>query len=355
MTTTNNRISWIDMAKGYGILAVFTGHLVQGTVIGDFVYSFHLPLFFFISGYLFSVKESFPKFFAHKCRTILLPYFVFGLPIVFFAAYYPLVFARNTPRWLPDPAALGEAIVDNLIAFVIQIRYATLWYLAVLFGLNMVMYVLTRFPQVALHIIIVIAMTVVGLDYYARGGFQLPWNVDVIMTTISFFYVGYLLRRHDTVMEKVISLKVWQRLILWAALMAVNIGANIMSFRISGEGLELYRMQYGMPVFTYLSAFAGVFGVVVFSTLFTARPLSYIGEHSMLFFLWHQAIFFELWKQLFPRLGVSDIWRFLYNARGTFQLLGGGLLLILAQIIPTLLIIWGLTELLRRTPLKKMV
>lgn len=350
-----NRISWIDMAKGYGILAVFTGHIVQGTVVGDFVYSFHLPLFFFISGYLFNATLPFGKFMAHKLKSIILPYFVLGLPIVFFAAYYPLVFARNDPMWLPPADKLGEALVENLFGFVFQVRYATLWYLAVLFFLNIVMYILTRVPYKPVHIIIVIAMAVAGLGYYGNGGSWLPWNVDVVMTAIPFFYVGYFIRQYDIVTTRLIPLKALYKLGLWAVFMAINIGANIMTFSRSGSGLEMYQCSYGVPGWTYLSAFAGICGVIVFSTLFDLKPINYIGEHSMLFFLWHQAIFFEFWKYMYPRWGIPDVWRFIGNARSPLELYVGMTLLILAQIIPTCLIIWGLVELLRRTPLRRMV
>lgn len=343
------------MAKGYGILAVFTGHLVQWTPIGDFVYSFHLPLFFFISGYLFNRDRSFGKFVAHKCKSILLPYFVLGLPIVFFNAYYHLAFAGPKFHFIVDGEALIKGIGYNLVLYLVQVRYATLWYLAVLFGVNIVMYLLCRFPYKSLHIIAVVAMTVLGLGYYANGGVQLPWNVDVILTAIPFFYAGYFIRQKDLITAKILPLAVWQKLLAWAILMAVNIGANIMTFRLSNEGLEMYNMQYGSPVWTFLSAFAGVFGVIVFSTLFDLKPINYLGEHSMLFFLWHQAIFFELWKYIYPRFGVPDMWNYIHRSMDPLRLYGGEVLLILAQIIPTCLIIWGLVELLRRTPLKRMV
>ena len=68
MNQDNQRINWIDMAKGYGIIAVFIGHMVQNSALGLFVYSFHLPLFFFLSGYLFKPEASFVSFLKKKPR-----------------------------------------------------------------------------------------------------------------------------------------------------------------------------------------------------------------------------------------------------------------------------------------------
>ena len=47
----NNRIEWIDICKYLGILAIYIGHF--GTDAGSafkFVFTYHVPLFFFLSG-----------------------------------------------------------------------------------------------------------------------------------------------------------------------------------------------------------------------------------------------------------------------------------------------------------------
>ncbi|MBC1212116.1 acyltransferase family protein [Listeria booriae] len=59
----NERITWIDYAKGIGIILVVYGHVLRGvfeagldipiklfTYEDSFIYSFHMPLFFFLSG-----------------------------------------------------------------------------------------------------------------------------------------------------------------------------------------------------------------------------------------------------------------------------------------------------------------
>ena len=55
------RINWIDWSKVFAIYLVVLGHLVQRTgielYIFYFIYLFHMPFFFFISGYLFKVRE----------------------------------------------------------------------------------------------------------------------------------------------------------------------------------------------------------------------------------------------------------------------------------------------------------
>lgn len=58
-----NRIDWIDVAKGIAILLVIIGHTVQfGSATRNVIFSFHMPLFFILSGYTFRLVDDFPAF-----------------------------------------------------------------------------------------------------------------------------------------------------------------------------------------------------------------------------------------------------------------------------------------------------
>ena len=71
----------IDFFKGTLIISVFLGHLIIGninnTFVRYFIYSFHMPLFIGISGYLFNYNflKSSPKDFIKKLfKKIIVPY-----------------------------------------------------------------------------------------------------------------------------------------------------------------------------------------------------------------------------------------------------------------------------------------
>ncbi len=83
------RSTLVDIVKGFAILLVVYGHTEQGlfhrnwwtgpsAVLSDtFVYSFHMPAFFFVAGLFLagSLERRGPvKFVADKCKTILYPY-----------------------------------------------------------------------------------------------------------------------------------------------------------------------------------------------------------------------------------------------------------------------------------------
>ena len=81
----NNRIDYIDSAKGIGILFVLIGHacsLKYG--LGQYFYSFHMPLFFIISGMLLCFKDNWKdmdgiSIFKKKIKSLFYPYIVFSI------------------------------------------------------------------------------------------------------------------------------------------------------------------------------------------------------------------------------------------------------------------------------------
>lgn len=48
----HQRIDWIDTAKGLCMLLVIVGHtLPYSNLLRNFIFSFHMPAFFFLTGY----------------------------------------------------------------------------------------------------------------------------------------------------------------------------------------------------------------------------------------------------------------------------------------------------------------
>ena len=73
----------IDIAKGIGIILVVLGHVITLKSINSFIYYFHMPLFFFISGealhYSYKNNITLKDFIKKRAKTILTPYFVFSI------------------------------------------------------------------------------------------------------------------------------------------------------------------------------------------------------------------------------------------------------------------------------------
>ena len=91
--TKQNRVHWIDYAKGIGIFLVVLGHVCRGLKLSSvldplfaasidrWIYAFHMPIFFFLSGLLIkhSVSKPLKDFVIDKLKTLAYPYFVWSI------------------------------------------------------------------------------------------------------------------------------------------------------------------------------------------------------------------------------------------------------------------------------------
>ena len=79
MSSHTNRINAIDVAKGIGILCIVLGHIVPNSYVARWLYAFHVPLFFLLSGFTYSLKEDKKAFYLNKAKRLLLPYLIFAV------------------------------------------------------------------------------------------------------------------------------------------------------------------------------------------------------------------------------------------------------------------------------------
>ena len=101
------RIEWVDLSKFVGIFAMVWGHSGVNESMDIIIHAFHMPLFFFLSGYLYKDRGI-----KKKAKPLLIPYFVFGIglfllwkafgrlvPLGFgIAAFTPAAYLRRSLR-----------------------------------------------------------------------------------------------------------------------------------------------------------------------------------------------------------------------------------------------------------------
>ena len=75
------RIVWLDYGKTIAIYLVVLAHTALYKPAEGFIYTFHMPFFFFMSGYLFSYSKypSYMEFVKRRFRQLLVPYVVINM------------------------------------------------------------------------------------------------------------------------------------------------------------------------------------------------------------------------------------------------------------------------------------
>lgn len=122
---TNKRISYIDMAKGIGILLVVIGHFgLPSEALLTWIFSFHMPLFFILSGMLLShtnaPEQDLSACIKKKAKNLLIPYFTFSVLSMVFSA-------------LLDTAEFRSYLPYALLSTVTFYGISVLWFLPALF------------------------------------------------------------------------------------------------------------------------------------------------------------------------------------------------------------------------------
>ena len=51
------RIDWIDIAKGLAIVLMVIGHTIPNNHFITLIFSFHMPLFIFLSGFVYKLPK----------------------------------------------------------------------------------------------------------------------------------------------------------------------------------------------------------------------------------------------------------------------------------------------------------
>jgi len=196
-TPVSNRIQYIDIARGIGILLVVLGHN-DFSIISPFayhvIYSFHMPLFFFLSGYFINTSDGFRTFAVKRFHSLLKPY-LFTIFLIYTGS---ISFGR-----IGFQNALGR-IVKSLYASGIYIDWVQLWFLPHLFVVALYafcFYKLFERSGCLIKWLILVAtlglasligqrfypfpLTVSGKEYTLYG---LPFSLDLIFLS-GFFYI----------------------------------------------------------------------------------------------------------------------------------------------------------------------
>jgi len=195
-----HRILFIDIVKGYGILLVVFGHnwfvLSQKGELFNIIFSFHIPLFFFISGVFFNHKKSLWTTVTSKSDSLLKPYF---------ATLILLGFYNIAVKKVPIIKYTTGMLYGNGLT----IPWEPLWFLTHLFIMSLAMWLLFfLFNRLELNetnkdllMFVLFSAGVYVIKFAWMKNIYifnqeitvpgLPFSMDILPVTLFFFYLGY--------------------------------------------------------------------------------------------------------------------------------------------------------------------
>ena len=266
MTNTHNqiRIQWIDTAKLLGIYLVILGHIpMTNNDLTALIYSFHMPLFFFLSGIMVKNEEIYETA-TKSFKTLIVPYVCFyliNLLYFFINAYF-----RN-PELLEDD--LLKSFLGMFVGVVFDTDFSTmashpLWFLLGLFCCRLLYSMINNISgnhndivQIIFCIIFVIAAFLLK-----KNQLFLPWSLGSAFLAYPFFLVGSfvskIIKTDKFIIQNKISIVI---------IMLVAFGVDYVLTFANG-GFDISRIAFGHNiVLSYITAFAGITLFIILSNL----------------------------------------------------------------------------------------
>ncbi len=301
----NIRIDHIDIAKGISIILVAIHHSKFKVLFPSIVESmslFRMPLFFFLSGIFFSVLQE-PKFFLlKKTEALLKPYFSVLLTVVCISVlFYQGDFSNQ----------LINIFIGNgrSIAQIDIYWWVPMWFLTHLFAVFCSTYILFKYlkfdslPQISkwvgIAIVFAIGVNQIAIAWNVKTEifnqeltmYGLPFSVDLLLVTTSYFIVGYLLKK---------QIQNFKPNFYW---LLAAITSLIIVVLFTEAKISLNHRVYNEPFFATLGAISGIYIILSLSCFISSfniikKIILYIGSASLYILIFHGFVYFRTYNFL---------------------------------------------------------
>ena len=291
----SKRIEYLDIARGIGILLVVLGHNDFEAIslfVHQVIYSFHIPLFFFLSGYFINISIPFFDFFKKRFNSLLKP-FLFTIFLIYFTSISFEKMGFNTAI---------TRIVKSLYGTGHYIDWVQLWFLPELFVVSLyaflfitlvnrlqnrwvtwgILLATLAFSLPFLKTFYPFTISVLGKQYELYG---LPLGLDLVFLSGFFFILGNEIRQ-------VTSEKTFDNLLL---LVGTGMGLVVLNYLFPYEIDFNIRQYESFPINT-TEAILGIIFILALSRQIELRTnrlasvFKYLGNISLIILLFHVPI-----------------------------------------------------------------
>jgi len=284
LQVNRERIEWIDFCKFIAIFYMVWGHVGMPISADKYIHVFHMPIFFFLSGFVFNFSriENFKKFLMKKIKTLLVPYFIFSIGIYYFWYIFYKIVNKPCPE---SQLNLWKGIFTYNAD--ISPFGAVQWFLTCLLLVEVFFYVVIRITKNSKIILTFVLLTSSLLGYFCYSilNSRLYWGADIALTAVVFYGAGYLL---NNIKNKQIKLFIFSPTLFKIIIfLLVSVASSFLN-----EYVNMRTLQYGNFFLYYLSSFTSIImyimlGIYVCNvkTVIKSkvyRQLLYIGQNTII-------------------------------------------------------------------------
>lgn len=288
---SSKRDPFIDMLKGIGILLVIWGH--SSLFLFHEIYSFHMPLFFFLSGCFFKTNVSTFCFVKKKFIQLLIPYGIF----FFLSCLYYILILGISHRLNIESLNMIKGVfpINN------QNINEPLWFLYALFWMSIIYYIIRKYFNSNI-IILIICILLHLIEYFCKiKNIELPLYIGRSLREVVYMHLGYWSYNafipHRMLLSKVYITKIRNFLLGLGIFILLYAGTKYFNGVVS----SLYEILIAI---SGISFSMHTVSLLTFKTVpIVNKTLSYLGTHTLCLFALHLPLFeiarpcaYILWK-----------------------------------------------------------
>lgn len=275
---TTGRVKYIDIARGIAMLCIVLGHL-GNSQINRVVFTFHVPIFFFITGYFINNKLTMKNFIKDKAKTLLIPYLCTCIVIIFLGGLEYFIFygAEDAKKAMLDWVyasiyGAGDAYTEPFYIKAI----GAIWFLwATFWGSVFLRSILN--VKTGTRILLVLVLFFIGS--WSRKLFWFPLSIQAGCCATLFMYLGHLLKDIKELLKK-INIETKTVLSILALAIWFSFIKNFQSF-------WLVHCDIGRGVIDIVGCICGCYIVLLVAkyiekhTSYLSGGLSFLGRYSL--------------------------------------------------------------------------
>ncbi len=298
------RIPWIDWAKFICMYLVVVGHIANNELYLDKVlYYFHMPMFFFISGFLFKKEMKFKKLIKTRTKSLLLPYITINLLVFIFMIPEYIIKGVNI-KFLLYAIATADARHEG----------GATWFLICLFITEIIAYFILK-CKTQISLIATVIFAILATSPYVPKEMHL--KLDVAFMAIPFFICGFLSKKFQ-IFDNIKTNKL-QIFILIVVCLIIPL--------INGRTNMYLRNMGNYPYLYYFFTFIFIFTVQQLLSKINVPPSCITNiSNGTIIYIGLQGVGIAYWNKILFRLGAFNI----FHAEGYINSIFGSIVIMIA-------------------------
>lgn len=297
LNTKKPRVLWIDILRGFMMFVVIYGHITRFRPLQIHIYSYHMPIFFMISGmtFAFNKVENTGRFIYNKFFALMIPYFLLN------------IYVSPLREWLERVGECNNQSLLDLIKGILisnadsgyKMASNTTWFIPCLFITTVLVFLINKLAKSPLKTFIAsLILLIIGQILKITTGSGSFWHIKVALVASVFYSFGYLF------LSNIARIQDWMqkfKAFIWPLSAFFILGGCYISHKNGSCSMihNRYHNVYLYVISALMTSLAIIFIIMELSKsdkfIKLTRPVEFVGKNTLAYIAFQVPIMKLFW------------------------------------------------------------